>query len=84
MRGIETNRKDFGDLDADRTMSDRVGCVISSKKSKLWDYPLRLIVSFVEALGRGSEEFYVYLPLADAPSDYSTFNGTRVEFEEEI
>jgi hypothetical protein len=36
---------------------------------KLWNFSLRLIISFVEALGRSSEEFYVYLPLAHQPRD---------------
>jgi len=37
------------------------------QESKPWDLPLRLLNGFIEAMGRSSEEFYVYLPLADEP-----------------
>jgi hypothetical protein len=37
------------------------------KESKPWDFPLKLLISFVEALGRSSEDYYVYLPHASEP-----------------
>lgn len=37
------------------------------EETKPWNLPLRLFNGFIEALGRSSEEFYVYLPLADEP-----------------
>lgn len=43
--------------------------VQTRKKNNPWHFPLKLLVSFIEAMGRGSEEFYVYLPLADEIKD---------------
>jgi len=40
---------------------------ITPRSGKPWDRPLRLIIAFVESLGRSSEEFYVYLPHAHQP-----------------
>jgi len=37
------------------------------KKSKPWDFPLKLLIWFIEAAGRSSEDFYVYLPRASEP-----------------
>lgn len=45
---------------------------ITPKKRKPWHFPLKLIISFVEALGRSSEDFYVYLPLAVEPRNRET------------
>ena len=36
----------------------------SHKKNVLWHFSLRLLIAFIEALGKSSEDFYVYLPLA--------------------
>jgi hypothetical protein len=44
------------------------------KENKAWHFPLKLVIAFVEALGRGSEEFYVYLPLALEPRNQETPN----------
>ena len=45
---------------------------VESKKSNPWRFPIRLLISFLEALGRSSEELYVYLPLALEPTLGST------------
>ncbi|HXZ89442.1 MAG TPA: hypothetical protein VEG61_00140 [Candidatus Dormibacteraeota bacterium] len=34
----------------------------TASQGRLWRFTLRLIISYLEALGRSSEEFYVYLP----------------------
>jgi hypothetical protein len=36
--------------------------------SKVWHFLLRCVISFLEALGRSSEEYYVQLPYAVAVS----------------
>jgi hypothetical protein len=36
-------------------------------ENKPWDFPLKLLILFIEALGRSSEDYYVYLPLAGEP-----------------
>jgi hypothetical protein len=46
----------------------------ASKESKPWHFPLKLLISFVEALGRSSEDFYVYLPLALEPRNREASN----------
>jgi len=45
---------------------------VAPRKTNPWHLPIRLLISFVEALGRSSEEFYVYLPLALEPTLGST------------
>jgi hypothetical protein len=37
----------------------------TTKKNNPWHLPFKLLISFIEAMGRSSEDFYVYLPLAD-------------------
>jgi len=50
------------------------------RKGKPWDFPLRMIISFVEALGRSSEEFYVYLPLAHRPRNSEDSDPRAIGF----
>jgi len=41
----------------------------TTKKDNAWLLPFKLLISFIEAIGRSSEDFYVYLPLADQIKD---------------
>jgi len=60
-------QKNLG-VESSQNISVEAGPTTSKlKESKPWDLPLRLLTLFIESLGRGSEEFYVYLPLADEP-----------------
>jgi hypothetical protein len=45
------------------------------KESRPWHFALGLLISFVEALGRSSEEFYVYLPPAVEPRNREVSHG---------
>ena len=47
---------------------------VKVKESKPWDLPIRFFISFIEALGRCSEDFYVYLPLADRPENHESYS----------
>jgi len=44
----------------------------AAKKSTPWHFTLKLLILFLEALGRSSEEFYVYVPLAIDPRSRET------------
>ena len=67
-------QEDLRTVESSQNTSVKSRPTISSKHRKLWDFPLKLIISFIEALGRSSEEFYVYLPLADDPKSRGKSN----------
>ena len=50
-----------------RTKSKANAATAAAKKSEPWHFTLKLLILFLEALGRSSEEFYVYVPLAIDP-----------------
>jgi len=49
------------------TFSETQPKTTTLKESKPWGFPLKLLIWFVEALGRNSEDYYVYLPHAGEP-----------------
>jgi hypothetical protein len=49
------------------TSSKTQPTTIAVKEGKPWNFPLKLLILFIEALGRSSEDYYVYLPLAGEP-----------------
>jgi hypothetical protein len=59
-------QEDLGTGESDTSIKAKADASrISGRKP--WDLPVRFLVSFVEALGRSSEYYYMYLPLADEP-----------------
>jgi hypothetical protein len=59
-----------------RSTSSKTQPTTTLKESKPWDFPLKLLISFVEALGRSSEDYYVYLPHAGEPRNLEDVEST--------
>jgi hypothetical protein len=73
---IRTAQEDLRPVETSQSTSVKTGLTTTTlRDSKPWDFPVKLLISFLEGLGRSSEElFYVYLPLSDEPRVRETSN----------
>jgi len=71
---MKATQEGLGTVESSQNTSVESG---PTNDSKPWDLPLRFFSLFIEALGRCSEEYYVYLPVADEPKNHDTSNYRR-------
>jgi len=56
-------------------ISAKTGPIVTTpKQNRAWHFPIKLLVSFVEAVGRSSEEFHVYFSPGERAGDQEAPN----------